>query len=365
MKKYIRLTLLLIFSVMLVACQKTEVSGIEVHFETNGGSEIELIKLSESSLIQAPLFPTKENNVFRGWYEDKELSIPWNFETNYITSKTTLYAKWVETSRDYQNSFKILSIGNSFSEDAHKYLWSIAKSSGIDEHNIHIANMYIGGSELFDHLANLKTNKAAYTLQSYTSETVTTTSSFRLENIITYDDWDVITFQQASHHSGLKEKYEEIIPFLTNWALKNAINPDVKIGWHQTWAYEQTSTHSGFQNYNKDQIKMFEMIQEATKVKVFSTLGMGLLIPSGTAIQNARTSYFGDTFTIDGYHLSQPFGRYIAGLTFFGAITSYNLDLVTYMPPNLTEEQKLVAFEAVKNALANPLEVTSSNYTKK
>ena len=40
-----------------------------------------------------------------------------------------------------------------------------------------------------------------------------------------------------------------------------------------------------------------------------------ILIPSGTAIQNARTSSLGDTFNRDGYHLKRTYGRYTAACT--------------------------------------------------
>lgn len=80
----------------------------------------------------------------------------------------------------------------------------------------------------------------------------------------------------------------------------------------------------------------------------------------GTAIQNARTSYVGDHLTLDGYHLSLDFGRYIAGLTFAHALTGISIDDVAYQPEAVTESQKQVAIESVKNCFINPYEVTES-----
>ena len=55
---------------------------------------------------------------------------------------------------------KILTIGNSFSEDAvEQHLHDIAKADGV---KVIIGNMYIGGCSLERHLNNAKDNKAAY-----------------------------------------------------------------------------------------------------------------------------------------------------------------------------------------------------------
>ena len=98
--------------------------------------------------INAPLFPTKDDHLFNGWYIDEGLTTIFDFSNDYITGLTKLYAKWTLSNENYMKSFKVLSIGNSFSEDAHRYLWQIAESYGIPKENILIANMYIGGAEL-------------------------------------------------------------------------------------------------------------------------------------------------------------------------------------------------------------------------
>ena len=54
---------------------------------------------------------------------------------------------------------KILAIGNSFSQDATKYLQSVAKSAGED---LFVRNIYIGGCSLERHALNIKTGEAAY-----------------------------------------------------------------------------------------------------------------------------------------------------------------------------------------------------------
>lgn len=52
--------------------------------------------------------------------------------------------------------FQILSIGNSFSQDAQRYLHELAKSEGMD---LQTVNLYIGGCSLERHFRNLKGDK--------------------------------------------------------------------------------------------------------------------------------------------------------------------------------------------------------------
>ena len=96
-----------------------------------------------------------------------------------------------------------------------------------------------------------------------------------------------------------------------------------------------------------------------------------ILVPSGTAIQNARTSYLGDTLNRDGTHLDYGVGRYIAALTFMAALTGADISEIEWAPTNIGEDvrdvdaaARVVAIESVINALKNPYEVTQSQYTQ-
>src|SRR5690606_21825043 len=95
--------------------------------------------------------------------------------------------------------FKILSIGNSYSEDTQRYLYDIALHHGMDKENTIIANMFIPGASLADHVSNLLGDFSAYELQLYRTEIRQNIHNYRLSEAIKYTDWDVITFQQASH----------------------------------------------------------------------------------------------------------------------------------------------------------------------
>src|SRR5690554_3250218 len=322
MKKVFIFINIILLAFILVSCRdnndnindgkgEDEVDKLVVKFNTLGGSEIDDILFEGAIKVDAPAFPKKEGYIFEGWFLDEEYKLPFEFERLVLRDSVTLYAKWRKELTDYNKTFKVLSIGNSFSTDAHGYLWSIAESYGVDPENIIIANMFIGGGPLFNHRHYLETDTPAYTYQKYTSPKLVEINDYYLKDAIIDEEWDVITFQEVSSFSGLYEHIGDTISVLATWAKENALNKDVKIGWHMTWAYQQNATHEGFANYDNDQMKMFEMIVEATHKKVFSNNLINFVIPSGVAIQNARTSYFGDKLTLDGFHLSRPLGRFI------------------------------------------------------
>ena len=259
-------------------------------------------------------------------------------------------------------TLKILAIGNSFSVDAMEYVYQIAKNAGVK--TIVLGNLYIGGCNLATHLSNARTSKAAYTYYKNTKGSWTSTKKVSLEKGLTDEDWDVITLQQVSGQSGITTSYRNMLSGLIDFVEQKKTNPDARLVWHMTWAYQQDSTHSSFSSYDKNQKKMYDMIVNAVKECILTEPRITGVIPNGTAIQNARTSFIGDTITRDGYHLNKTLGRYIAGLCYFSAITGVDISEITYTPASdVTPEVMAMVKDAVKDALAKPYEITQSTHT--
>ena len=76
--------------------------------------------------------------------------------------------------------------------------------------------------------------------------------------------------------------------------------------------------------FQSDQMKMYECITDTVQQHIVPRTDFAAIIPSGTAIQNARSSYFGDKLTRDGYHLNE-LGRLIAGYTWFCMLTAKDI----------------------------------------
>lgn len=251
---------------------------------------------------------------------------------------------------------KILAIGNSFSEDAiEHYLHGLAKAAGKE---VVIGNLYIGGAALSLHVQNAVNNTASYAYRKIDQEgNKTNTPNTSISTALEDDDWDYISFQQASPNSGQYDTFVSPLPALYNYVKARATNPAVKYILHQTWAYQQSSTHSGFANYNKDQETMYQGIVAAyTQAK--SLINAHLVVPAGTAIQNGRTSVVGDNFCRDGYHLDLNIGRYTASCTWFEAIFGESVIGNPYKPISLTDYEKEIAQNAAHMAVLKPNEVT-------
>jgi len=65
-----------------------------VTFETNGGTAVISQSVTSGGLVTAAS-STKADYTFDGWYSDLDLTIPWVFATNTVTTNKTLYAKWI------------------------------------------------------------------------------------------------------------------------------------------------------------------------------------------------------------------------------------------------------------------------------
>lgn len=256
-------------------------------------------------------------------------------------------------------SLKILAIGNSFSTDCMQYLYDIAKSGGVEE--IVLGNLYYGGCSLAQHLGFAKADSPSYTYYKNTAGKWESTKNFKMSSAIADEKWDYISFQQTSKTCGLVSSYGKTLTELLDFVEAKA--PDAKFVWNMTWAYQQDSTHSSFPNYDRSQQKMYDMIIDCMHKCIETEPRFVLSIPCMTSIQNARTSFLGDTLTRDGYHLDYNIGRYIGGLTWYAALTGGDVDKISYnpSPAAITADMLAVARESVKNAIKTPLAVSESS----
>ena len=250
---------------------------------------------------------------------------------------------------------RILSIGNSFSEDAvEQHLHDIAVADGKE---VIIGNMYIGGCSLKRHLTNARENKPAYRYRKIGLDgKKVTIKEFTLEQALADESWDYVSLQQQSGNSGIYSTWEESLPVLLEY-VKARVPKKAKLMLHQTWAYDPTSTHKDFKNYDHNQVKMYNAIVDAVD-RAAKLTGIKIIIPCGTAVQNARTTLLKDTITRDGYHLHKPCGRYTAACTWYEKIFRRNVIGNTYLPKGMTPEQRLAAQKSAHAAVKKPNKVT-------
>lgn len=251
---------------------------------------------------------------------------------------------------------RVLGIGNSFTEDAtQNYLYELATTAG---QQVVVAHLYIGGTSLEDHLYNAVNNLARYEYRKINVDgTYTNTTGKTIAEVVAAERWDYISFQQQSALSGVFDSYNQSLPGLVEYVKSHATNPSVNYMMHQTWAYAQNFTGTGFANYGNDQMQMYNAIVDAVS-RAASLVDISIIIPVGTAIQNGRTSVVGDNFCRDGYHLDLGIGRFTAACTWFEEIFGINVVNNSYKPDGLSDYNAEIAKHAAHLAVLKPKEVT-------
>ncbi len=239
----------------------------------------------------------------------------------------------------------ILSIGNSFSQDAQRYLHSIAKADGVE---LNTFNLFIGGCSLSRHYRNMLSEQEVYTLEMNGESTGFKVS---LKEALLNRDWDIITIQQVSNESPYYDTYQPYLNSLADY-IKTCV-PKAVIAVHQTWAYEQDSyrlnTELGYSNHTD----MFNDIKKSYN-KAADEINADFIIPSGEVFQQLIAAGI-EKLHRDTFHASPGLGRYALGLLWYAVITGNNIKNNTFVSTDeeVTPSQIEIAKKCVEEVLAN------------
>ncbi len=204
----------------------------------------------------------------------------------------------------------ILAIGNSFSVDANRYLYEIARKDGVE---IKVATLYISGCTLDMHFRNMLSEQPAYALY-YNG--LATGFNVSMKEALLNRAWDVITIQQGSHLSFRADSYHPYGEELVSYVRKMV--PKAEIVVHQTWAYEQDSKKLASVGY-EDHKAMFADLKAAYQTLCERVDAAGI-IPSGELFQKMLENGF-ETVHRDTYHATHGAGRYALGLLWYRMLT--------------------------------------------
>jgi len=226
----------------------------------------------------------------------------------------------------------ILSIGNSFSTDAQRYLHQIARAVGIQ---IRSFNLYIGGCPLSRHYRNMLSEEQAYTL----GVNGTSTGFFvSLREALLNRDWDIITIQQVSHQAPNYSTYQPYLDELIEYVRR--LVPKAKIAIHQTWAYEQGSKRLNEELQYSDYKEMLNDIVNAYQ-KAANHIHADYIIPSGEVFGSMLESGI-QKIHRDTFHASLGLGRYALGLTWYKFLTGNDI-----LENNFTDFDEEVSAEQI------------------
>lgn len=299
-------------------------------------------------------------------------------------------------------SLKVLAITSSFGLNTTQLLYDVAVAEGYAPENVTVARLYASGCSLEKHVTNapdkpvyqytkVSGDPAIVAEHAAEGQVVGKMFEVKKEGYATLLDglldekWDIIFMQQGARISPIASSYTDSQgrDYITR--LRGIMEPyvqqqcpDARFVWNMLWAFDKGSAEKPLSStFKGDQNAMYQASIDCTMTYVIPRTDYDRIIPSGTAIQNARTSFFGETLSRDTYHLNN-LGAAIAAYDLFAVltgkeITQVNLDIVSASSKNgiagaakiktpLREDEKLVIMESVNNALRNPYAVTPSQY---
>ena len=288
---------------------------------------------------------------------------------------------------DPRPELKILSIGHSFSKDAMRtYMYDLFEAAG---YKVTIGYLYYPGCALERHYHYIKDNVKKYEEYSKNSNgTWKTVYNTNVTKALWDEDWDIVTIQPspdygqgvsykcdwgcnktiANDYVHFNETVDLVKGYLASEDNPHGPNTDVEFYYHLTWAFSEdcelwSYTYSGF-----DQMRMYNDFIKATKDYVVPNSDILGVIPCITSVQNARSSFMGDTFNepvvpgtqADGYHLNDK-GDLVAAMTWVAYFTGK--DAMSFKIDTKYSDAEYAAIaEAVDNAIETPWSVTESGY---
>ncbi|WP_161603353.1 DUF4886 domain-containing protein [Blastopirellula marina] len=175
---------------------------------------------------------------------------------------------------------RLLTIGNSFADNACTYLPEIFQADPTAELFLKKANL--GGCTLQRHWNNAAAAVTGQGGKEYRLVRDGKRESASLQQMLAAEPWDVITLQQASSDSWRPDTYHPSVDNLVAMIGKAA--PQAKIAFHQTWAYRTDAPLLA--QWKISQAEMYQQLTDAygQVAEKFQTP----VIPSGAAIQAYR-----------------------------------------------------------------------------
>ena len=255
-------------------------------------------------------------------------------------------------SLEKKKTIRILSIGNSHTRDAVRYLQHILSKNG---YLAEVGHYYWGKSTLkqqYDALVSgtgYPETGAYYRCYNdfgiYTSPSTRATLAYHmtLENAIYDKPWDVVVFQQQTNNSAIYESYFssdfDFNDFIS--LVKNSIgNDNIKIG--------IMAVHTRSATFTGDNITPKELEDgiQATTIKVAKEMSQcDYIVNTGLAIKYSRGNEYlraigNDMCQTDdwGVHLDYPVPQYIASLTYAMTLCGDSIADDDSYPDSFTDE---------------------------
>ena len=260
-----------------------------------------------------------------------------------------------------------LAIGHSLNVNATYYLYDFLKEAGYE--NVEVAVLYYSGCSLQQHFDFFRKDEPAYRLYYNGKGNWVITEGYTMDMALRMKQWDYISFNTGVAGSAIPNSLE---PHFTEVEKHvRQFQPNAHFFWNSFWAMREEGEYQERfrERYSGGtQIDMYNDILDTTRVAMRTHPDMEFLVPEGTAIQNMRTSRYGDGPLLirDGGHLSYSVGYYLGAIVLAKSIADIDIDASTFIPEEFREEftDEVVhgLKAAAKDAFADPWHVTENPY---
>lgn len=246
------------------------------------------------------------------------------------------------------DSLKILVLGNSFSESAIHYLDEMVDKSGIDSKVVGLYGVSYKSAD-FDLWLEKYMTDGHISLNRYAG-TLSMEREGTFKRILS-QTWDVIIINQASHLSYDWSNFHNLPRYIE--ALTSCCPSNPCIVYQIPWSH-----------IPEDMPWMLDGNIECSK-RMVEQCGIDIFIPTGTAIQLARSTNLNDNkyMTSDNWHLNAGIGEYIASCTWYQALFMpvFNHDIMDIdISPigDYTESDIILAKMCARAAVSSPFNYT-------
>lgn len=309
------------------------------------------------------------------------------------TTTEPVEAAIVDYTQQDDGNLKILTLGHSLAVDAGHLLALVAATEGVE--NLTVGTLYYSGCPLNKHLEFATGNKPEYKLYMSNSASPNrpeVTDAITMKDALRYQDWDIIIMQGGVFEIAKSETYTDgNIQKIQDFVKENVLKKDFIFAWNMPWApatdtvlkakfpLEPNTYISNYEPYGNNRETLFNDITKCVGKHIITDKTFKFLIPTGTAFENAMTSYLTEYDLHRDYVHASDLARIIISYTWFcklAGIEKLEEIKLTTLPTKyfnslsdptdrvLTESEINLILESVNNALANPLEITNSQYTE-
>ena len=216
----------------------------------------------------------------------------------------------------------ILWFGHSYGVDSSEYLPQIASEAGVQ---VHVGRFIKANCSLEEHYHYFQADTTGKYSECRPGMTKFRKVSKTVKEALKETRWDYVVFQNSLENEG---RYETAQPYLDSLVAfvrrtqRKEFGTEPVIGWNMFWPISKLREDGSHKLctyrlsfYGNSSDRMWAAYIHATK-KLVKDTGIKLIIPTGTAVMNARATKLNDTeakeLTRDGYHLSYDKGRYVA-----------------------------------------------------